>query len=153
MIIDIIMTPDVAVGWYEHHSRMLRDDKFNTFFDRDMDKQLHSQFITCPFQIDPYSTTYIQLLERSCMDSFFTYAKKAQQIFDLQWLSRYGSHLVRNESSNQSSHRFTPYDKDTEKGRETESFHDSKKHILCLHCRYMGHWEGNCSSAQLNCPE
>jgi len=94
MVIDIITTPDVAIGWYKHHSRMLRDDKFNTFFDarQDMDKQLHSQFITCPFQIDPYSATYIQLLERSCMDSFFACAKKAQQTFDLQQrLSHYGS--------------------------------------------------------------
>src|SRR5882724_3953882 len=33
MIIDIITTPDVAIGWYEHHSRMLRDDRFMAFFD------------------------------------------------------------------------------------------------------------------------
>jgi len=94
MVIDIIATPDVAVGWYEHHSRMLRDDKFNAFFDAwwDMDKQLCSQFITCPFQIDPYSATYIQLLERSRMNFFFAHAEKAQQMFDLQqWLSRYSS--------------------------------------------------------------
>ena len=32
MVIDIVSTPDVAIGWYEHHSRMLRDDKFKAFF-------------------------------------------------------------------------------------------------------------------------
>src|SRR5882724_3693445 len=102
MVIDIIATPDVAVGWYEHHSRMLRDEKFNAFFDAwwDMDKQLHSQFITCPFQID----------------SFFACAKKAQQTFDLQQrLSHYGSRSMRNKSSNPTSHRFAPYDKDSNK--------------------------------------
>jgi len=56
----------VVVGWYKHHARMLREEKFSGFyFDtwQDMDKQLHTQFITHPFAIDPYSATYIQLLE------------------------------------------------------------------------------------------
>ena len=156
MVIDIIATPDVAIGWYEHHSRMLRDDKLNDFFDAlwDIDKQLHSQFITHPFQIDPYSATYIQLLERSCMESFFSHAEKAQQMFDLQqWLSRYGSCSMQNKSSNPSSHMFAPYDKDTNKGRAMESFHDSKKPILCLRCGYTGHQAGNCSSIQSNHPK
>ena len=42
-IINIIMTPEMVVGWYEHHSRMLRDEKFvGYYFDawHDMDKQL-----------------------------------------------------------------------------------------------------------------
>jgi len=91
-VIDIIVTPDVAVGWYKHHSRMLRDDKFTAFFDAwcNMDKQLCMQFIIRPFQIEPYSATYIQLLERSHMDSFFAHAEKAQRTFKLQHASCYG---------------------------------------------------------------
>jgi len=86
-IINIIMTPEMVVGWYEHHSRMLRDEKFVGFnFEawHDMDKKLHTQFITRPFPIDPDSPTYIQLLERSHMDSFLACAKKAQHTFKLQ---------------------------------------------------------------------
>src|SRR5882724_11213261 len=64
-IIDVIVTANVAVGWYEHHSCMLQDDKFMAYFDAwcDMDKQLHTQFISHPFLVDPNSTTYVQLLE------------------------------------------------------------------------------------------
>src|SRR5882724_5721517 len=53
-VIDIVATPDVAVSWYEHHSRMLRDEKFSGFYFeawRDMDKQLRTQFITRHFAI------------------------------------------------------------------------------------------------------
>ena len=86
-VIDITMTPDMVMGWHEHHSRMVRDEKFSSFyFDawRDMDKQLHPQLIMPPFPIDPYSATYIQLLECSHMDSFLTHAEKAQHTFENQ---------------------------------------------------------------------
>ena len=40
MLIDIVLTPDIAIGWHEHHSRILRDNKFTTFFHtwHDMEK-------------------------------------------------------------------------------------------------------------------
>src|SRR5882724_7168036 len=155
MVIDLITTANVAIGWYEHHSRMLRDDKFTALFDvwQDMNKKLHTQFITCPFQIEPYSATYIQLLKRSRMDSFLACVEKSQQTFDLQQVSHYGSHSAQNEGINPSPHRFSPYDKDTKKGRVSDSFCDTKKPILCLHCGYTGDHTGNCSLAQSNHPE
>jgi len=151
-IIDVIATTDVAVGWYEHHSRMLRDDKFTAYFDawRDMDKQLRTQFISRPFLVDPNSTTYIQLLERARMDSFFARAEKAQQSFEQQRAFRsHVSYSVRHEGGGPTPHRYMPYDKDTEKGRTTDSFRD-KKPILCLRCGYKGHQAGNCTSNQSN---
>jgi len=155
-IVDIIATADVAVGWYEHHSRMLRDDKFLASFDawQDMDKQLHTQFIARPFTIDPYSPTYVQLLERSRMDSFFARAEKAQRTFELQWASRTCAPCAsRDDASSSTSHRYTPYDKANDKGRPFDSFWENKKPTLCLRCGHMGHCAGNCSSMQLNRPE
>ena len=32
-MIDMIATPEVVVGWYEHHSRMLHDNQFSSLFD------------------------------------------------------------------------------------------------------------------------
>jgi len=59
-IIDVVAAANVEVSWYEHHSQMLRDDRFTTYFDtwNDMDKQLHMQFITHPFTVDPYSIQF-----------------------------------------------------------------------------------------------
>jgi len=66
-IIDIIASPEVAIRWYEHHSKMLQDQKFLASFEawRDMDRQLHTQFIDNPFILDPTCSTYIQLFERA----------------------------------------------------------------------------------------
>ena len=86
-VIDIVSTPDVAVGWHKHHFRMLRDEKFSGYYFEawwDMDKQLHTQFFSHPFAIDPYSTTYVQLLECLHMDSFLARAEKAQHSFESQ---------------------------------------------------------------------
>jgi len=64
-IIDIITSLEVAVGWYEHHAKMLQDQKFLASFEawHDMDRQLHTQFIDNLFIVDPTSTTYTQLFE------------------------------------------------------------------------------------------
>jgi len=42
-IIDIIMSPQVAVAWYRNHSKMLQDQKFSASFEAwcNMDRQLH----------------------------------------------------------------------------------------------------------------
>ena len=74
-IINLISSPEVTVRWHEHHLKMLQDKKISSLFDawHDMDKQLHTQFITCPFVVDPYSMTYVQLLKWACMDPFFTH--------------------------------------------------------------------------------
>jgi len=136
-IINIVVTADVAVGWYEHHSQMLRDDKFTAYFDawHDMDRQLRTQFITRPFIVDPYSTTYVQLLERAHMDSFFARAEKAQQTFEVQRASRtYGSRSTRPEGGGPAPHRYMPYEKDNDKGKTADSFRENKKPTLCLCC-------------------
>src|SRR5882724_1297254 len=135
------------------HSRMLRDDKFTAYFDawRDMDKQLRTQFISRPFIVDP-STTYVQLLERARMDSFFARAEKAQQSFELQRARVYGSRSTR-QGGGPAPHRYMPYEKDNNRGKPTNSFHENKKPILCLHCGYTGHHAGNCTSNQSNHPE
>ena len=64
-LIDIISSPEVAVRWYENHSKMLQDQKFSASFEawRDMDRQLHTQSVDSPFMVDPTSTTYTQLFE------------------------------------------------------------------------------------------
>jgi len=156
-VIDIVATPDVAMGWYEHHSRMLRDEKFSSFYFEawwDMDKQLRTQFITRPFAIDPYSTTYIQLLEHLRMDSFLAHAEKAQLTFESQRAARsYTSHSPRSEIGTHTMQRYAPYDKDSEKGGQADSFRETKRPILCLCCGYTGHRAGNCSSMQSNRPE
>jgi len=53
-------SPEVALGWNEHHSKMLQDEKFSASFEawHDMDRQLCMQFIDNPFIIDPACTTY-----------------------------------------------------------------------------------------------
>jgi len=126
-IIDSIATPD---GWYEHHSRMSEMRSSPAFIFqawREMDEQLCTQFITCPFAIDPYSATYIQLMECSCMDSFLTHAEKAKQNFENQWAT-----CTNMPHPSQSENRYAPYNKDAEKGGHLESFHKTKKPILCL---------------------
>jgi len=141
-IIDIIVTADVTVSWYEHHSHMLRDKKFNAYFNAwcDMDKQLHMQFITCPFIVDPCSTTYVQLLEWACMDSFFARKEKAQLTFELQRAScTYMPQLSHFEGGGPAPHRFMPYNKDNNKGKTADSFCENKKLILCLCCGCTGH--------------
>ena len=113
-----------------------------------MDNQLCTQFMTCPFMIDPYSTTYIQLLECSRMDSFLTHVEKAQHTFENQWAARTST-----PCSSQSENRYAPYDKDAAKGGHLESFRKTKKPILCLQCGYTSHRAGNCSSTQSNFPK
>ncbi|KAF8586172.1 hypothetical protein K439DRAFT_1557345 [Ramaria rubella] len=46
-VVDSISTPQLAVGWYEHHAQMLADEDFDSSFAawRDHDKQLHSQYM------------------------------------------------------------------------------------------------------------
>ena len=39
------------------------------------------------------------------------------------------------------------------KGGPSDSFHENRKPILCLHCGYTGHCASNCPSTQSNCPE
>ena len=80
-IIDMVLSPEVAVGWYEHHSKMLQDQKFSASFEawQDMDKQLCMQFIDNPFIVDPMCLTYAQLFERASMDAFLVQARKTQQ--------------------------------------------------------------------------
>jgi len=83
-VIDLITTPEVVVGWYEHHSRMLHDKHFLSSFNawHNMDKQLCMKFINRPFVIDPTDSTYIHLLECTHMDSFLSHCTKTQQSFE-----------------------------------------------------------------------
>src|SRR5882724_5513086 len=88
------------------------------------------------------------------MDSFFTWAEKAQQSFEQQWaFHTHGSCSVCHESGGPAPHRYMLYEKDTEKGKNADSFQDNKKPILCLHCGYTGHRACNCTSNQSNCPK
>ena len=82
-MMDMIATAEVAVGWYEHHSRILHGECFSTLFDAwcDMDQQLHTQFINHPITVDLESSTYIHLLECARMDVFLSQCVKSQQTF------------------------------------------------------------------------
>ena len=73
-IIDLILSPEVAIGWHEHHSKMLQDQHFSSPFDawHDMDKQLHMQVVEDPIIIDPTCSTYSQLFECVWMDAFLS---------------------------------------------------------------------------------
>jgi len=142
-IIDMISTPKVAVGWYEHHSRMLRDERFSSSFKawHDMDRQLCTQFMNCPFTVDPDSSTYIHLLEHARMDLFLACCAKSQHTFEShQSFWTYPPY----RSPNNHPHiqpggiptlRYTPYDKP----QHGDSFREGKKPTLCLHCGLLGH--------------
>jgi len=104
-----------------------------------MDKQLHPQLIMPPFPIDPYSATYIQLLEHSHMDSFLAHAKKAQHSFESQWSAcSYTHRLPQSEISGHTTQRYAPYDKDTEKGDIPTPFVKSRS----LSFAYAGDTQG-----------
>jgi len=149
----MIVTPNVAVGWYEHHSRMLHDECFSTAFNawHNMDKQLHTQFINCPFTIDPESSTYIHLLERAHMDTFLTRCAKSQHIFESQHSFRiyppYNS--PQTDASSSSATHYAPYDK----AHSHDSFREGKRPILCLQCGILGHHANVCSSTHSSHPE
>ena len=83
IVIDMIAMPEVTVGWYKHHSRILHDKCFSLSFDAwwDMDKQLQMQFINHPFTINLTCSTYFHLLEHACMDAFLSQCAKTQQVF------------------------------------------------------------------------
>ena len=110
-IIDMISLPKVAVSWYEHHSRMLQDQKFLASFEVwcDMDKQLHMQFINKPFVVDSMCTTYVQLFERVCMDAFLMQVGKSQQ-YPQNNISVQGGHQESGNVALDSSY-YNPYDK------------------------------------------
>ena len=148
-VIDLITTPEVAVGWYEHHSRMLRDKHFSSSFDawRNMDKQLRTQFINRPFIIDPTDSTYIHLLERARMDAFLAHCAKAQQSFESHHSFRtYPQYQSHTESGFPISPHYAPYDRSQHQG-------EGKKPILCLRCGVYGHCANACSSSHPSRPE
>src|SRR5882724_1156830 len=88
------------------------------------------------------------------MDSFLTHAEKAQHTFESQWAACSNTpHLPRSETSGHAMQRYAPYNKDAKKGGHSNSFHENKKPILCLHCGSMGHHAYNCSSTQSNHPK
>jgi len=61
----MVSSPEVAVGWYEHHSKMLQDQKNSASFKawHNMDKQICTQLIDSPFVMDPTCSTYSKLFE------------------------------------------------------------------------------------------
>jgi len=140
-IIDIIASPEVEVGWYEHHSKMLQDQKFSASFEAwcDMDKQLHTQLIDNPFIVDPTCSTYIQLFECAWMDGFLAQVEKSQhQSGPCGHSSFHGGH--KNSSHNHGgSARYNPYHKEPNQSKLTDSFQEGCKPTLCLFCRATGH--------------
>jgi len=123
-IIDIISSPEVVVGWNKHHLKMLQDQKILTSFDtwRDMDRQLHSQFINNPFIVDPTCLTYTHLFEWACMDAFLVQVEKLKQH---SW--GHGSVCGGHQESNHilsGSSRHGPYDKDSAHSKWNDSFWD-----------------------------
>jgi len=153
MVIDMIVTPKVAVGWYEHHSRMLQDEHFFTAFDawNDMDKQLHTQFINHPFAIDPEISTYTHLLEQAHMNTFLAHCAKSQQTFESHhsFWTYPPYNLPHTDASGSSATCYVPYDK----AHSHDSFWDGKKPILFLQCGIPGHQANACSSMHSSHPE
>src|SRR5882724_3722534 len=114
MIIDIISLPEVAVGWYEHHSKMLQDQKFLASFEawQDMDRQLHTQFIDNLFIVNPTCTTYSQLFEHTCMDVFLAQPEKIQQQHHFCGNNSFQGSRQESAHTNNSSSCYNPYEKD-----------------------------------------
>jgi len=144
-IIDMIAMPEVVLGWYKHHSRMLHDKHFSSSFEawRDMDRQLRTQFINRPFTVDPDSSTYIHLLEHACMDTFLARCAKSQHTFkshrSFRTYTPYCSphnhpHI---QPSSILTPRYTPYDKP----RHGDSFREGKKPTLFFFYGVLGHRE------------
>jgi len=122
----MVSSPEVAVGWYKHHSRMLQDQSFSASFEawHSMDKQLHLQFIDDPFVVDPTCMTYSQLFERARMDGFLAHADKLQHGHSFHTNgSGHGGHQDSSSSDN-GSHHYIPYDKEGDHGRTTDSFRE-----------------------------
>ncbi|KAF8520847.1 hypothetical protein JB92DRAFT_2828071 [Gautieria morchelliformis] len=71
-LVDTIYTPEISVGWHEHYHSMLADKEFSFWFPawRKHNKQLCSKFMCKPFLVDPKCPSYVQAIERVCMQVF-----------------------------------------------------------------------------------
>ena len=149
-LIDLVSTPEVVLGWHEHHSRMLHDEHFSSSFDAwcDMDKQLCPQFISHLFNIDPTSPTYLHLLGCDHMDSFLSQSAKAQQLFE-------SHHSFRTYPQYQSPHMDSGPSSSPQHAPYVKSHHhgEGKKPALCLCCGVFGHRANACSSSHPSHPE
>src|SRR6266481_6318774 len=82
------------------------------------DRQLHAQFATWPFLMDPNSTTYVQQFERAHVNM-------------LADTSPHTNCLSRNDTSHppfppqQSSAHYLPYDRSNRNSHTSDSFHPS----------------------------
>jgi len=57
------------------------------------------------------------------MDSFLAHAEKAQLTFESQWATHsYTTHSPRSEIGAHTMQRYAPYDKDSKKGGQADSF-------------------------------
>ncbi|KAF8582454.1 hypothetical protein K439DRAFT_1351182 [Ramaria rubella] len=152
--IDIISNPQLAVGWYEHHAEMLTDEDFDNSFAawRNLDKQLHSQFMTTPFLVDPKKPAYLHMLECSRLTTAITSGKFCDDSdhHSFRSYSSGGSHCPAITPS-ASSPCFSPYDKDHP--RTANSFSDSRKPAICLHCGASGHRAPACYAIHFSCPD
>jgi len=119
----MVSCPEVAVGWYKHHSKMLQDQKFSTSFEawHNMDKQLCTQFIDSPFIVDPTCSTYFQIFKQAHMDTFLVQHEKLQQ----QQHSRGHSSFRGGRQDSGHVHNspcYNPYDKESGNIKPVDSF-------------------------------
>jgi len=151
-IIDIIASPQVAVGWYEHHSKMLQDQKFSASFEawHDMDRQLHIQFIDNPIVVDPMCTTYTQLFEQAQMDAFLAQANRMQQQQQPQGQNSFWGSRQESSYMPGGSPQYNPYDKEANHLKLGDSFWEGHKPTLCLQCGALGHRASNCHATKSN---
>src|SRR5882724_7872382 len=133
--------------------KMLQDQNFSVSFEAwcNMDRQLPTQFIEDLFIVDPTCTTYSQILQQACMYAFLAHADKSQ--YGHSFRSNVSTPGSRQESSssNSSSHKYNPYNKDNDHGRSSDSFWEGHKLTLCLQCGAIGHRAGKCSATKSNC--
>src|SRR5882724_5712053 len=87
------------------------------------------------------------------MDAFLAHADKSHQGHSFRPNGSACRGHQDSSSSNNSLHKYSPYDKESDHGRLNDSFQEGHKLTLCLRCGAMGHRAGNCSAMKSNHPD
>jgi len=103
VIIDMISDLRVAASWKAHHSRMITDTSFSTWFQawHEHDRLLRSQFVLTPFIVLPDSMEYHTQFEQCRNDQAY---KETMAVLVSSWKAPASS------STTLASLCFTPYD-------------------------------------------
>jgi len=149
-----VADPEVAKGWNWHHDLMINDANFSSSFVawKAHDRNLRTSFFNAPFMLDIDSRSYTKGFDREWMASEVSSFRKERSNSPSDSRSfRTGSsqnrHTPNNNSANNASSRFAPYDK-----HASDSFRDNRQQTLCLRCSLFGHRANACMSSSPSKP-